>query len=408
MHDFNVITTAIGALVLVLALGSRRLSASPIPPTLLALLVGVVLGPQLLDFIDPSEIGDRTTILELAARLTLGIALVGVALRLPREFPLQHWRSMAVLLGFGMPLMWLASTALVHLILDLPFWLSALIGAALTPTDPVAASAIVTSSLARRVVPDSVRHAISMESGLNDGLGYPFVFIAFLMMTLPAGEAIGRWLTHTLLWEVGMATLLGLAIGAAAGKLLTRFQSLNAVESDSRLAYTAALALLAIGLGRLIQTDEVLLVFGAGMGFDQVVSAKERDNEELGQEAVNRFFSIPVFALFGTTIPWDGWLELGWKGPLLIAAVLLLRRPPVLLLLRPAIPLLGRMPEALFVGWFGPIAVSALYYATLMERRLEEPIIWHVVSLLVFASVLVHGVSGGPLTRLYGRNAEDR
>lgn len=57
------------------------------------------------------------------------------------------------------------------------------------------------------------------------------------------------------------------------------------------------------------------------------------------------------------------------------------------------------------MGWFGPIAVAAIYYSTLMEHKLHEPLVWHVVSLVICGSVLAHGMSGAPLTRLYGRIA---
>ena len=153
----------------------------------------------------------------------------------------------------------------------------------------------------------------------------------------------------------------------------------------------------------MIGSDEVLVVFAAGAAFAQVVSSSERQNEERGQEAVNRFFAIPIFALLGTAIPWEGWRDLGWSGILLATAILLLRRPPVLLLLRPLLPDIRNVPEALFLGWFGPIAVAALYYASLMEHKLGNPLVWHVVSLVICASVVAHGVTGAPLTRLFGR-----
>lgn len=136
-----------------------------------------------------------------------------------------------------------------------------------------------------------------------------------------------------------------------------------------------------------------------------MVSAEEREEEDRGQEAVNRFFAIPIFALLGVAIPWDGWRTLGWSGVLLAVAVLLLRRPPVLLLLRPLLPNVRSVPDALFLGWFGPIAVAAIYYASLMEHKLHEPVIWHVVSLILTTSVVIHGMSGAPLTRWFGRTA---
>ena len=61
-------------------------------------------------------------------------------------------------------------------------------------------------------------------------------------------------------------------------------------------------------------------------------------------------------------LPWEGWLELGWGGLLLVAAVLLLRRLPAVLALRPLLgPLRSKGKDVLFLGWFGPIGAAALY-----------------------------------------------
>ena len=85
--------------------------------------------------------------------------------------------------------------------------------------------------------------------------------------------------------------------------------------------------------------------------------------------------------------------------------VLLLRRPLTLLLMQPLLPSLRSKADALFVGWFGPIAVAAMYYASLMEHKLGEPLIWHVTSLVICFSVVAHGITGAPFTKWYGRKA---
>jgi NhaP-type Na+/H+ or K+/H+ antiporter len=396
---FNVVVTALGALVLVLGLVSKRLKHSPIPPTLAALLVGVALGPAALGWIDLSAMGNQELILEKAARLTLGIGLISVALRIPTDYTRRHWREMLVLVGAGMVLMWAVSAALVWSVLGLPLGLAALIGAVVTPTDPIAATPIVTGDLAKRHLPDRLRNAISFESGVNDGLAYLFVFLPFLLIMHPPGEAWTRWLFETLLWQVGAATAAGLTLGWAAGRTLQAAEKGDLIGENWRLVYTAALALVAIGAGRLIHSDEVLMVFAAGLMFRRCVDADDRQEEEHGQEAVNRFFSIPIFALVGLAIPWHGWADLGWRGVLLAALILLLRRPPVLLLLARWLPSIQSRRETLFVGWFGPVAVAAVYYATLMTHRLGEPVVWHVVSLVICASVVAHGVTSAALTR---------
>lgn len=395
---FNVVVTVLGGVVLVLGLGSRRLMRSPLPPTLAALLVGVLLGPGVTGWVDLHALGEPMLLLEKAARLTLGIGLISVALRIPTDYLGRRWRSMLVLVGLGMLLMWGVSTALVYLVLGVPLGLAALIGAIVTPTDPIAATPIVTGELAERHLPERIRNAISFESGANDGLSYLFVFLPFLLMTQATDEAWTQWLTGTLLWQIGAATAVGLALGRAAGHALQAAETRELIDEDWRLVYTAALAFVAVGAGRLMQSDELLMVFAAGMAFRRSVDADDRQEEERGQEAVNRFFSIPIFALIGIAIPWQGWADLGWHGVLLAALVLLLRRPPVILLLARWLPLRTRR-EALFVGWFGPVAVAAVYYSSLMAHRLGEPQVWHVVSLVICASVVAHGVTAAALTR---------
>ncbi|MFC0677332.1 cation:proton antiporter [Lysobacter korlensis] len=408
MEHLNLIVTVLGGLILLLGLVSKRLEAGPIPPSVLALALGVLIGPQGIGLIDLAAIGQPERILEGAARLTLGIGLVGVALRVPRGFPRRHWGEMTVLILLAMALMWAVSTALVYLILGLPFWVAALIGAIVTATDPIAATPIASGQLAEANVPERIRNAVSFESGANDGLSYLFVFLPFLLLTRPQHEALSHWVTHTLLWEVGAATVFGLLLGYVAGKALQLAERHGTIEQKWRLAYTVALALFAVGAGRLIKTDELLIVFAAGAAFVQVVSGEDRANEEQGQEALNRFFSIPFFALFGMVIPWGEWAKLGWSGVLLAVAILLLRRPLPMLLLKPVLPSIRSRADALFTGWFGPIAVAAVYYATLMDHKLGDPLVWPVVSLVVFASALAHGISASPLTRLYGRHARGK
>ncbi len=407
MNDFNVLLTVFGATLVLIGLGSKWLEGSPLPPTLLALVLGIVIGPVGFNLFDPTAIPASTVLREQLARLTLAIGLMGVALRIPRAYLKEHWRAMLALIGGGMLLMWAISTAIFYVLLDMPLGLAALIGGIVTPTDPVAASPIVTGAVAKANLPQRLRLAISFESGANDGLAYLFVFLAFLLLERPAGAALSEWFVHTLLWEVVVATGCGMLLGYVFGKLLRRAERAGVIQANWRLIYTAALALFAAGLGRVLNSDEVLVVFVAGVMFTQVISADDRENEEQGQEAINRFFAIPIFIFIGAALPWAGWGELGWSGIAAAVAVLLLRRPLTLLLLRPLLSPVHSLRETLFLGWFGPVAVSALYYAALFEERMGDPLVWHVTSLVICASVLAHGVSGAPLTKLLGRHDRD-
>jgi NhaP-type Na+/H+ or K+/H+ antiporter len=118
---------------------------------------------------------------------------------------------------------------------------------------------------------------------------------------------------------------------------------------------------------------------------------------------VNQFFSVPIFALFGLVLPWEGWQRLGWRGIALAIAILALRRLPTVLLLRPWMKPVQQLRDGWFIGWFGPIGVSAIFYAMLAVQRTGEEMLWIVASLIVFASIVIHGITATPLTRYYGR-----
>ena len=135
---------AIGGLLLLLGmLGGLLKERTPVSEPLIALIAGVLIGPAALGLLDLANLGDQTLILEEAALVTLGVALVGVALRLPIGYSSGNWRLLFVLLGIVMPLMWIAGGLLAYLILGVPFWVAVLIGAIVTPTDPVVAGSIV-------------------------------------------------------------------------------------------------------------------------------------------------------------------------------------------------------------------------------------------------------------------------
>lgn len=404
MDQLYIVLVVVGGVVLGLGLISRRLRQGYLTDPIAALLIGVLLGPVALGILDPAMWGDHTVIVEEAARVTLAIGLMGVALRLPKGYVTRHGRSVSVLLGLGMLLMWLASSLVIYGLLDLPFTVALLIGAIVTPTDPIVATSIVTGEIAHRHIPGRLRHLLSTESGINDGLAYPLVMLPILLLTLPQGETFVHWLTRVWLWEVGFAVLFGALLGYLAGRCLLWAESRRSIDQQSFLAYTVALSLLTLGATKLLGSDGILAVFVAGLVFDEMVSVSEKAEEEQIQEAVDRFFTLPIFLLLGAVLPWQAWLELGWKGVVLALAVLLLRRLPGLVVLSPLIRELRSSSDVLFLGWFGPIGVAALFYAYLSLHHTGNEMVWTVSSLLICTSILIHGVSATPLSRLYAKH----
>ena len=177
MEQLDAVLAVTGAVVVVAALLSKPIKKTVLQEPLVAMLVGIVVGPYVLGWLDVAQWGDQNAVLEQTSRVTLAIGLMGVALRLNRQSVWALWRPVVLLLSVGMAGMWLISAGLAGWFLGLSFWTALLLGAVLTPTDPVVASSIVTGGLAKRNLPVRLRDAISLESGANDGLAYVLVML---------------------------------------------------------------------------------------------------------------------------------------------------------------------------------------------------------------------------------------
>lgn len=409
MHQLDLALTVMGLAVVTIALLSAAIHRNPLSEPMLAMAVGVAVGPYGFGWLELSRWGDETMILEQASRLTLAIGLMGVALRLRRESVRRLLRPVGLLLTAGMLGMWLLSSLAALWILQIPLWAALLLGAIVTPTDPVVASAIVTGNFADRHLPLRLRDGLSFESGANDGLAYLLVMLPVLMLGHGPAAALSTWLLQSFLIGVIFAALIGWAIGFGAARLLRLAERYALVETTSLLGYTLAFSLFSLGAASLLNADAIVSVFVAGLTFNLCSERADEHEEEKIQEGVAKLFALPMFVLFGIGLPFDAWAALGWPLAGLAAAVLLVRRAPVIAALFPFIRGYWKGKDACFLGWFAPIGIAAIYYASLAEKHTGDPLYWHVASALVFVSIIAHGMTAGPLTRRYslGERASD-
>lgn len=395
--------------VIVVGLTSNALKRSVLQGPMVAMLVGVAAGPHGLGWLDVSSWGDENSILEQTARITLAIGLMGVALRLKKESVVPLLRPVGALLTVGMIGMWLVSSALAGWILGLSFWTALLVGAVITPTDPVVASSIVTGKFASEHLPRRLRDAISFDSGANDGLAYLFVMLPILMIgQASADDGWSTWVVESLLVGVLGGAVVGCVVGYAAAKMLQLAERSKFIERTSLLGYTLAFSLLTLGAAALLRADALISVFLAGLVFNLSIGEREEHEEETIQEAVSKLFTLPMFVVFGIAAPIAAWFALGWLLLPFAVLTLVLRRPAAVALIFPALRPLLTARDAAYVAWFGPVGIAAIYYASFAREHVPEPVVWHAASAVVFASILVHGLTAAPLTRLYAHRLPDK
>ncbi|EFQ84194.1 transporter, CPA2 family [Aeromicrobium marinum DSM 15272] len=392
----DLLLLVVGLLGLVVAVLSRTLRRLPFSEPLVALGVGLLLGPSVTGALDVPSVVAEPGPLHEGARVLLAVSVMAVALRYPVSVLARRARPLVWLLLVAMPAMAVVSSVVSGWILGVWLGTAALIGAAICPTDPVLASSAVTGEPAERDLPAADREILSVESGANDGLALPLVLGAVAI----AGPATAGAAAVESLRQVLGAVVIGAVIGWLGGHALRRGEQRGATAHGPALILTLVLALAILGAAGLTHTDGVLAVFVGGLVFNLVSSATERTSEVAIDEAVNRFVVLPLFVVLGASAPWQDWWDLGWRGPALVVAVLALRRVPVLLLLARPLGLPWR--DALFVGWFGPVGVSAIFYLTLEAERLDlPPVVLAAGSLVVVASTVAHGLTASPGRALY-------
>jgi sodium/hydrogen antiporter len=407
VYAVGLLFVGLAVLVAILALSHQRARAYSASIVYLAMGAVGAAGVALLDAPWLGLIEDAATV-ERASEIAVFVALFAAGLRLDRRLRWRAWRSTVLLLGVVMPLTIAGVAAFGAVGMSLSAGAAIVLGAALAPTDPVLAGELGVGPPERDEAEPAF--ALTSEAGLNDGLAFPFVLLGLIVAGgWDAGE-IGEWLAA----DVVYATLAGLAIGAAGGWGLSalaarlRERSLVDRELDGWAALGAVLAI--YGVTQVAGAYGFLAAFAGGIAFRR----RERDHEynasvHAGAATVEKMLELAMILFLGSLITLDGLEAPGVGGWLLAPLLLLVIRPAA-----SAVGLIGsplRPHERAWVAWFGVRGVGSLYYAAAaigagaLAPAEERTVAWTIVAVVV-VSIVVHGVTGTPLTRrLLGERA---
>lgn len=394
-----------------------------------ATIYGLIVGPHCLDWFNPISWGNYLYITLEISRVLLCIEIVAVAVELPKKYVWKHWFSLFLMLIPGMTAGWLIIGSFIYLVMPgLHFTGGLLISACITATDPVLAQPIVGKGNFAKRVPAHLRNLLSAESGCNDGVSVPFVYLS-LNLIMHAGhpkEIAKDWICVTVLYECGIGLLFGSCIGYFGRVALKFAKRKKLVDYESSLAFYIMIALLCAGFGSILGMDDLLASFAAGTAFNWDGSSTEENEESPVSNVIDILLNMAYFVYLGAIIPWQDFnnAALGlnvWRLIILAIVVIFLRRIPAVLLMKFINPDIKDWKEALFVGHFGPIGVGAVFAAIIAIGDLEAwvldihdgptnsyplgtqhstliAVIWPVVCFLIVTSIIVHGSSVAVLT----------
>ncbi|KAI7875204.1 Sodium/hydrogen exchanger, partial [Lichtheimia hyalospora FSU 10163] len=360
-----------------------------------ALVVGIIAGPLVANGIDPYSWDDMNEITKQITRCVIAIQVMAVGIELPKHYLKKQWATFMVLMFPVMIFMWLISGLFI--------W------ALIPPIDYVLANSVVKGRFAEKHVPSHIRNALAAESGGNDGMGFPFLFLAIFLLGEPGvGKAIGKWIYETCLFQIALSVVIGIIVGFVARKILQWSERNRLIDKPSFLSFAIALALFLMSMTGFSGSDDVLACFAAGNAFSWDDWFREETEESHFQEVIDMLLNLSVFVYIGTIIPWRefGNSALGlspWRLVVIAILILFFRRMPIVIALKPIMPAMKTYREATFSGWFGPMGVGAVFLSTIAKEQMEKvyedeaefpiivDLIGPVVLFVVLASTLVHG-----------------
>ena len=381
------------------ALVASRLERLSISGPMIFVLAGVLVGGRVTDRFHVSLTSEPVL---LGVELTLALLLFADASTVRLRAVKDDARLPGRLLLIGLPLTIALGTVVAMVTFPGAGWAAAaLVASILAPTDLALGLAIVTNAS----VPVRIRRALNVESGLNDGIATPFVTLFLTLVVSEEGKGSHGWVLEAGK-EIGWALVVAIAVGAVGGILLRAAHRRGYTSAVSEQLAILALALLAYLGSVAIGGNGFIAAFVAGLVFGAATAGAMHEPTEF-TETIGLFSSFFVWTLFGALFVGPV-LTTRIDGTAIVYAVLSLtvvRMAPV------GLSLLGaglRLDTVAFMGWFGPRGLASVVFTLVAVETLHAQggtydVLVEVATWTILLSVVLHGLTAGPLARAYGR-----
>jgi sodium/hydrogen antiporter len=395
--SFDTTVLVLGGLLVLGALLAGLAHRSFLSLTAVFVVAGFVLGRGGADVL---HFHPLSGFVQALASVALIVILFRDGLEVEAEMLQRAWRPPLRALAIAMPLTGVLVAAFAKLVTGLTWTEALLLGALLSPTDPVLSSSVVTNPRVPRVI----RHSLNLESGLNDGLALPAV-LAFTA-ALTADSDFVWW--KFLLQDVTLGVAYGLIIGYLASRILPRGRDLErSMAAHQRALYALGVAFLTYGLTTLPpHGNGVIAVFVCAI----VLGIRRPDIPkyfELSNDIIE-IVKLGVFVVFGSLLTLHGLFTDGWAAVGVVLVTLVVARTIAVWIALAGTGVDGA--EKAFMAWFGPKGVATMTFSLLVLNAAipQGERIFNLAALVVVCSVIVHGLSDTPGSEWIGRHAERR
>lgn len=421
-----------------MGLTSSRLKFLPVTSAIIYLLVGLLVGPTVLNIFHFNPL-KQSALLQVLTEVAVLISLFSAGVKMPAPIRFKQWRTPVLLATVAMT----ASIALVatfsYYVLGLPLGAGILLGAIVAPTDPVLATDV---QIRHPGDHDQLRFTLTCEAGMNDGTAFPFVMLGLGLLGLhDVGAAGMRWVMLDVLWASAAGIALGVVSGVSLARLIWRIRGRR--QSRELMDDFLGLGLIGVvyGLSLLIDSWGFLAVFSAAVALHQSelklagIVTQAQDSPEpipagaalpqssaddgihanaepppivsegslVFKEHLERLSEVILVLLVGGMLFIDSW---SWPAVGFALFLFLVARPLSVMLGMLGSGAPWRMRG--MVGWFGVRGIGSLYYLMYaIQHGLPEPLALQFIQLtlvVVALSIVMHGTSVKPLMNIFWRS----
>lgn len=400
MDPYIVLISVAGIVVLLTAWLPLVLSRLPLSLPIVCILLGVMFAWfPIVDIAVFNPLENRYVTERLTEFIVI-VALMGAGLKLDRPLGFRSWMVTWRLLGIAMPLTILAVAILGWGFLHLGAATALLLGAVLAPTDPVLASDVQVGPPGSGEE-DEVRFALTSEAGLNDGMSFPFVYLAIALAASGTGtvDILSHWFLIDIVWKIGSGVAIGWILGRILGGITFRLPE-TAQLAQTRDGFVAlGITCLCYGVTEMAHGYGFIAVFVAALTLRSAERNHEyHENLHSFAEQIERLLMMALMVGFGAVLANGGFVSaLTW--PIVGAAL------AIVFILRPVagwISLWGgpqSRPHKAIIAFFGIRGLGSFYYLAFATGRADftdSETVWATLFLVVLISITIHGIAVTP------------
>ena len=367
-----------------------RLEKTPFSGPIVFIAFGLLVGPPGLGWLN---LNTTATELRVLADLTLAMLLFCDAANVKKSALSSGAHIPLRMLLIGLTGVIALGFLIAWSIFDqFSVWEIAILATMLAATDAALGKAVVNN----KAVPVRIRTSLNVESGLNDGLCVPILFVFIALATAGEGKPDAIALAIKLVvQELGIGAVVGIGI-TAAGYWLTRgaWKLGWLTQLWGQLPVTM-LSLACFAVAQSLHGSGYIAAFVGGLMFGYM--ARKRTHElVIGTEGVGETLGMLTWVLFGSVVIAEvidsfNWQVLAYS----LLSLTVIRMLPIILSLTGT---RERIESKLFLAWFGPRGLASIVFAVVVLNKgvAGAKLIAVVVACTVILSAIAHGITANP------------